>query len=65
MTILLKELRVQGSFTYVNKFDEMRIAGLGGLMGGVGAVHGPAQGGPATGRNPTVRSGSPASAQPG
>src|SRR5687768_17048519 len=39
----------------------MRIAGIGGLVGGVAAVHGPTEGGPATGRNPTVREAASAS----
>ena len=34
---------------------------MGRLVVGVGAVHGPAKGGPATGRNPTAREGAPAS----
>ena len=40
---------------------DIRIAGIGGFLGGVGAVHGPTKGGPATGRNPTVREGASAS----
>lgn len=39
----------------------IRVAGIGRLVVGVGAVHGPAKGGPATGRNPTAREGAPAS----
>ena len=34
-------------------------------MGGVGAVHGPADGGPVTRRNPTVREGASASPKGG
>src|SRR4030095_8507915 len=40
---------------------DIRIAGIGGLVSGGGAVHGPAKAGPATGRNPTVREGASAS----
>ena len=39
----------------------IRVAGIGRLVVGVGAVHGPAKGGSATGRNPTAREGAPAS----
>jgi hypothetical protein len=40
---------------------DIRIAGIGGLVGGVRAVHGPAKGGPATSRNSTAREGASAS----